>query len=660
MTESPTTPPFGGSGVDLGERTHLRFAQITDIHVSTQRRCLPEDLREDLARILDNDELDFLIASGDLTAGGAPEEFAAFREIVDALPIPVYTAAGNHDDDSGVEANSYQQALGPLYYSADVGPLHLVIYDGEAWQRQGLDTGGNVEAFPWIASSVDDWLDADLAAQPPDRPILLVNHFPWGEQLYRRLHGHRVVAVLSGHWHSSRRCVDSGGFVHYATPSLCFGGIDQSPRGYRTFTFAQGRLRSRSHCLDPQQQWPGIGEGYRPATARTVPSFHRDWPQFHGNSRRTGFVAAGPTAPLALAWCSPAQGNIHSAAPVLHRGTLIQTTWDDDDGSGAGVAAMDALSGEPLWRYSTSASIRHAAACADGRVHAITITGQLVSLDIADGTLLWSYDLPDPSNRWVYSSPVIDNGQIITGVSSHLICLNAQDGAVEWVRCGLGCEDWISSYPSPAIDGDYLVVAFYIQPTSLAVLDRRTGATIWVRDGDKSHHVYTTPVIGDGVVYAVSGSCVRAMELESGHVLWECPIALQRIQATPALAPDRLIVATGQGQIHAIDLQTGAIIWSWQLDTRRPLFTPYLRQGATTPSSPIVAGDQVWVGAADGCLYCLSLDAGEEIWRSDLGAPLAAPAVVSGQCLWIGATDGAVRCLVEEITHTRSSHREHN
>lgn len=58
---------------------------------------------------------------------------------------------------------------------------------------------------------------------------------------------------------------------------------------------------------------------------------------------------------------------------------------------------MDALSGEPLWRYSTSASIRHAAACADGRVHAITITGQLVSLDIADGTLLWSYDLPDPS-----------------------------------------------------------------------------------------------------------------------------------------------------------------------------------------------------------------------------------------------------------------------
>ena len=448
--------------------------------------------------------------------------------------------------------------------------------------------------------------------------------------------------------------------MHYATPSLCFGGIDQSPRGYRTFTFAQGQLRSRSHCLDPQQQWPGIGEGYRPATARTVPSFHRDWPQFHGNSRRTGFVAAGPTAPLALAWCSPAQGNIHSAAPVLHRGTLIQTTWDDDDGSGAGVAAMDALSGEPLWRYSTSASIRHAAACADGRVHAITITGQLVSLDIADGTLLWSYDLPDPSNRWVYSSPVIDNTQIITGVSSHLICLNAQDGAVEWVRCGLGCEDWISSYPSPAIDGDYLVVAFYIQPTSLAVLDRRTGATIWFREGDKSHHVYATPVIGDGVVYVVSGSCVRAMALESGHVLWECPIALQRIQATPALAPDRLIVATGQGQIHAIDLQTGAIIWSWQLDTRRPLFTPYLRQGATTPSSPIVAGDQVWVGAADGCLYCLSLDAGEEIWRSDLGAPLAAPAVVSGQCLWIGATDGAVRCLVEEITHTRSSHREHD
>ena len=201
MSDDAPVAPFGGDPTALDSLEDLHFAQITDVHLSTERRCLPADFRGDLARILERHDLDFIIASGDLTAGGKPEEFAAFRDIVDSLSVPVYPAAGNHDDDSSVDAGAYRQALGPLHYSTRVGPLHLVVYDGEAWQREGLSAGENGEAFPWIASTIDDWLDADLTALSPDQPILLVNHFPWGEQLYRRMRSHRIVGVLSGHWH---------------------------------------------------------------------------------------------------------------------------------------------------------------------------------------------------------------------------------------------------------------------------------------------------------------------------------------------------------------------------------------------------------------------------------------------------------------------------
>jgi len=650
VSDDAPVAPFGGDPTALDSLEDLHFAQITDVHLSTERRCLPADFRGDLARILERHDLDFIIASGDLTAGGKPEEFAAFRDIVDSLSVPVYPAAGNHDDDSSVDAGAYRQALGPLHYSTRVGPLHLVVYDGEAWQREGLSAGENGEAFPWIASTIDDWLDADLTALSPDQPILLVNHFPWGEQLYRRMHSHRIVGVLSGHWHSSRRCVDSGGLVHYATPSLCFGGIDQSPRGYRTFRYADRELESRSHTLSPRPLWPGVGDRATPALTTTLskPHLGQSWPQFQGGARRTGFAHQGPTPPLGQVWCASLPGAIHTAPPVLAEDQVVQTTWDDDDGMGAGISALDAATGKRRWRFASGASIRHSAAFAQGRVHAITTSGRLVCLDAGEGALRWSYDLPDPSNRWVYSSPLVVDGNLIAGISSHLVCLKAETGQVSWTRMDLGIEDWISSYPSPASDGQCVVVAFYMQPTSLAALDVHSGETIWQRDGDKANYIYATPVIDDDSVIAVSGSAVRAVDLKTGDVRWECPISLQRVQSTPSLSGKHLVVSTGQGQVHTIDTTCGELIWTWQIETQIPMFTPYLRQGPTTLSSPIVAGDLVWVGGADGCLYAISMESGSLVWSVDIGSPVGASPIASGDAMWIGTTDGRVRCLTTD------------
>lgn len=625
-----------------GVPSSFAFAHITDMHLSTERRCLPEDLADDLARISAGNAIDFVIASGDLTAGGKAEEFAAYQQIVARLGMPVYHAAGNHDDDAECAAENFRDALGPLYYSFDWGPVHFVVYDGEDYARSGASRPDHAEAFPYYPTAQDDWLRADLAAQPPAKPVIVINHFPWGRAFYQQWAGCGIVAVLSGHWHSSRRC-DIDGAAHYATPSLCFGGIDQSQRGYRVFRWEAG-LQSQTRPLSSGSTGP--------ANASQLPEAPGNdpgpacWPQFQAGPSRRGSQTTGPPPPLARAWRTATGGAIHTASCVVSDGYVYQTTMDDDAGIACGVTALDVATGQLHWRAQSSASIRHAAACWQGRVYAATITGEILCLAADTGADVWQHNLAEPSNRWMYSAPLVSDARVYAGVSSDLVALNADNGQVLWRRDDLGVEDWISSYPSPAAAGDFVAVAFYTQPTALAVLEAATGRTIWQLSGDKAHYMYSTPVLGDGVVFAVSGSAVRAFELATGTPCWQQDIHLGRIQATPALSGTRLFVATGSGCVYALDAGDGRQLWQWQVPTFAPLFTPYARTGPTTLASPVAAAGVVWVAAADGCLYALDEATGKLLWQGQLDAPLAAAPAVGDRALFIGATDGSLSALV--------------
>ena len=610
--------------------SEFSFVHITDMHTSTERRVLASDLAADLEQIIHEvgDRIHFIVASGDLTAGGQREEYSEYLAGLAPAECPVYHVAGNHDDEAEVQGAHFMDHLGPLHYSFDHGPVHFAVYDGEAHLRDG--TPSSTAPFAYSPSPQDTWLRADFAAQHPSRPIILINHFPWGEEFYAQWHDFPLAATLSGHWHSSRRVTD-GKTIHYTTPSLSFAGIDQSPRAYRLCTWSAGQLHSETHALVSHNVFPGIS--FRPHPDNTA-----------GRIDRYSGHAAG--SPLQLRWRAGTGGSIHLAAPLLAEGRIFQAIKNEDRIAGNGLVALDALNGELQWLGPTDAAIKNAPACAAGRIFTSTVTGQIAAFSTATGEVLWNYQLGDPSQRWVYSGPLATDERLYAGVSSHLVALDPASGAVIWRRDDLGPNDWLSSYPSPAAHDRYLAVAFYTQPISLAVLDAATGTTLWHKEGDKAHYIYATPIIDpNGTLYALSGSAIRAYRLDDGELCWERTIPLQRIQATPALAAGRLFVATGTGTLHALNATDGTEIWRWQLDSANPLFTPYLRRGPTTLGAPIAAGDQVYLGGADGCLYALDAATGDCRCRLDLGVPLAAAPVVSAGHIWIGGSDGFVYAL---------------
>ena len=90
---------------------------------------------------------------------------------------------------------------------------------------------------------------------------------------------------------------------------------------------------------------------------------------------------------------------------------------------------------------------------------------------------------------------------------------------------------------------------------------------------------------------------VRALRPGSGEVMWIRAFR-SRLDSSPVVAGDRVFVGTTGGRILALDLKSGKP--GWEFPT-----------GSAVLASPSVAGGRLVIGTADGTLYCFGSEAGE-------------------------------------------------
>ena len=83
----------------------MLIAQITDLHIDEpggfMRRFV--DANAKLERAIDYlhtrvERPDAVVATGDLTNDGRPEQFDLLRALLERLEIPIYLIPGNHDE----------------------------------------------------------------------------------------------------------------------------------------------------------------------------------------------------------------------------------------------------------------------------------------------------------------------------------------------------------------------------------------------------------------------------------------------------------------------------------------------------------------------------------------------------------------------------------
>ena len=112
---------------------------------------------------------DAVLFSGDLADSGADAEYEQLRELLRPLQAPMYLLPGNHDDRRALRRHFPVPGTDadPVQYSADLGPLRLVVLDTT---RPGEDPGV-------LDAEQLGWLDAELATAP-EQPTLLAMHHP--------------------------------------------------------------------------------------------------------------------------------------------------------------------------------------------------------------------------------------------------------------------------------------------------------------------------------------------------------------------------------------------------------------------------------------------------------------------------------------------------
>lgn len=270
------------------------------------------------------------------------------------------------------------------------------------------------------------------------------------------------------------------------------------------------------------------------------------------------------------------------------------------------------------------------------------IHGDLVVVGTRSGRVI-AMEAPDGEQRWQarVSSEVLS----VPSVGENRVVVRSADGRVYGFDADTGAQRWVhdTSVPSltlrgtsdPVRGGDHVLVGF--DNGVLKALDATSGEVAWEvtlsdprgsADLDRVRDVDATPVVRDGVVYAVAyRGVVAAVDLQSGETAWD-----RELSSHVGLAVDgeRVYVSGERGRIWAVDRRTGAAIWR-QNDTE-----------GLEASPPTVHGDFVVFGDDRGRLTVLSRQDGRILGRVAVrdDTPISEAPVSDGEAVYVLTDDG--------------------
>lgn len=146
---------------------------------------------------------------------------------------------------------------------------------------------------------------------------------------------------------------------------------------------------------------------------------------------------------------------------------------------------------------------------------------------------------------------------------------------------------------------------------AFAKFDKATGKLIW-RYATRMK-VTSNLNVDDRFAYAANDKGeVFAMELANGQITWKTPLKAEVI-AQPQVAEDKLVVSTLKGGISVLDKATGDSVWAYEVAS--PMMI------VRRANAPLVVGNVVYAGLANGKILAFELDTGEIMWERKVGVP---------------------------------------
>lgn len=361
----------------------------------------------------------------------------------------------------------------------------------------------------------------------------------------------------------------------------------------------------------------------------SIATVQSPWHTFRGNNQRTGLSTAPAIETPVIDWRVDIGifGYPNTLLPVGER-LFVSTQGSEHNAEDNrdGVVALDAASGEILWRYRTEIDAG-GMTYDDGTLFVVTDMGSLHAIDADSGDARWVYDMECPS----YMAPlVLDDLLVMRAGFPHLFFRENGNPETTMEECQAAERGGLSA------DGNFVVASSSRgRPQAF-----RDGALLWT--GEEPEHAgpnngaWHAPLLTDGLVIQAyqywpftdadestwdRRPAVVAYDRESGGIAYIIDLlgydANRRnlsstgyMPASPLLAGQRLFVPdTESASIKVYNALNGQPAGRIALpDCRRRQF-----------SSPVGTATRGYLARHDGVLYAFDYAATSPAWSLALG-----------------------------------------
>lgn len=186
----------------------------------------------------------------------------------------------------------------------------------------------------------------------------------------------------------------------------------------------------------------------------------------------------------------------------------------------------------------------------EGVVYVGLASGAVYAVDALTGQDLWRFD----ADRDVWAAPLVADDTVFVAALDHtLYALDAASGEPRWSK-DLGAA--LAGTPSISSNGETIFVGTF--GSQLLALDTANGNERWSKA--TTNWVWSGPALDNGVIYfADVAGTVYAVEAATGEDVWAPVKPGGPMRARPVLAGDLLYVGDREGNIFALDRATGAV-----------------------------------------------------------------------------------------------------
>jgi outer membrane protein assembly factor BamB len=379
-----------------------------------------------------------------------------------------------------------------------------------------------------------------------------------------------------------------------------------------------------------------------------------EWPLPGGTPEQSTGNIDTPTT-LTIAWRKgfghgSKKGAQVTAPPIMAGGRVYVM-----DGQ-ATVSAFDAKSGSEVWKTDVRPSDKRdrdafggGLAFADGKVYVTSGYRLVAQLDAATGARGWTTRTPEA----IHGAPTVVGGRVMAvAIDNTLLTFDTTTGQQGWNYQALSEPARILAASSPAVSGDTAVAAF--GSGELVAIRTGNGNDLWNEALSRASRTSALseirdipgrPVIYQGDVFAVSHSGVfSATDLRTGQARWSLPVVGV---TTPLPAGDVVYVIGKDGQLVCASRESGQIYWIRDLNAgfkRKKKGGLFGIGGQLQPkpiwASPLLANGKLITAGSTGEIIAVNAKTGEVQQRAKLGGATLIGPITAGGMIYV-VTDEA-------------------